>query len=236
MNVESIRDSLLYRILGLSDLVLFVALIACGLCFVAFRPWGLDLSAASALAGALFGGGAVLLGNWISRVNSGRQNRLEIEERRIKIEALIAAELVGVATSLIHAKKLMDAAIGSATTQGSVPTQIDLSRYRPNAMSYTDSLGTELLLLDRQSIDALATLRSNLAITLQEMDEISAGANFGLLKATSLSNALGHDMSVLANTFERIAPARKLQFSGQLPELVTNILKRAAQPHKKQPQ
>ena len=38
------------------------------------------------------------------------------------------------------------------------------------------------------------------------MDEVTAGARFGLLKATSLSESLGHDMAVLAEVFTHIAP------------------------------
>lgn len=226
---------MLYRIVGWSELVLFVALIGCGIWFVASHPWGLDASAAASLAGALFGGAAVLLGNWINRANSRHQNVREMESRRMKLKALIAAELVNVAAGLISAKELMDAAIISAKAQGSVPTQFDMSRYRPRAMPFTDSLGTELLLLEHQAIDALTTLRSNLAVTRQDMDEITAGATFTLLKATALSNGLGHDMTILAKALERIAPTRKLQLSGKEPELATGMLNRAAQPPKEPP-
>ena len=221
---------MLYRIVGLIDPVLLVALIASGIWFVAFHPWGLDPSAAASLAGALFGGAAVLLGNWINRANSRYQIFREMEDRRVKLKALIGAELVNVAVGLTVAKKLMDAAIVSAMAQGPVPTQFDMTPYQPRAMPFTDSLGTELLFLEHQAIDALTTLRSNLAITQQEMDEITAGTPFGLLKATTLSHGLGHDMGILAETLEHIAPARKLTFPGKEPELATTILKRAAQP------
>ena len=181
------------------------------------------------LAGALFGGAAVLLGNWINRVNSRHQNFCEIEERREKLKALVGAELVNVAVGLIGAKNLMDAAIVSAVAQGSVATQLDMGRYRPRAMPFTDSLGTELLILEHRAIDALTTLRSNLAITTREMDEITSGTTFRLLKATALSNGLGHDMTILAKALECFIPTRKLTVPGKEPELATTILKRAAQ-------
>ena len=82
---------MLYRIVGLSDPVLLVALIAGGIWFVAFHPWGLDPSAAASLAGALFGGAAVLLGNWINRANSRYQNFCEMKDRREKIKAMISS-------------------------------------------------------------------------------------------------------------------------------------------------
>lgn len=78
-------------------------------------------------------------------------------------------------------------------------------------MPFTDSLGTKLLVLKKGAIDAIAILRSNLAVTRQSMDEMAAGARFGLLKAISLSNGLGHDMTVLAEAFTHIAPTRKLR-------------------------
>lgn len=73
-------------------------------------------------------------------------------------------------------------------------------------------------------------MQSNLAVTRQEMDEVMSGARFGLLKATSLSNGLGHDIIVLAEVFTHIAPTRKLLIADAEPELVTEILKRAAKP------
>jgi hypothetical protein len=95
-------------------------------------------------------------------------------------------------------------------------------------MPFTDSLGTKLLAFEKGLIDAITTLRSNLAVTRQGMDEVTAGAHFGLLKATSLSNGLGHDMTVLAEAFTHIAPTRRLLMGDAEPELVTEILKRAA--------
>lgn len=62
------------------------------------------------------------------------------------------------------------------------------------------------------------------------MDEVTAGARFGLLKATSLSESLGHDMAVLAEVFTHIAPTRTFSIADAVPELATEILKRAAKP------
>jgi hypothetical protein len=56
-------------VVGGADLLLFIALVVFGVWCVASRPWGLDAPSAASLAGALFGGAAVLLGNWINRAN-----------------------------------------------------------------------------------------------------------------------------------------------------------------------
>jgi len=213
------------------DLVLFGALIMSGLAVVVCRPWGIDPAAAASLAGALFGAAALLLGNWINRVNENFKTANKLAGQIDKLKTLIASELVDVAIGLLSAKQLVDAAIVSLQAGGPVTPTPDMSPYRPRQMPFTDALGVELLSLDGVTIDALAILRSNLALTRQSMDEIAAGANFGLLKATSLSNALGHDMRVLSDAFTHIAPHRRLILEGAgLPELVTEILRRAAQP------
>jgi hypothetical protein len=194
------------------------------------RPGGIDQAAAASLAGALFGGAALLLGNWINRANdqckTAREQAGEIE----KLKTMIAAELVDVACGLMSAKQLVDAAIISARAGGQVSETLDMSSYRPRQMPFTDSLGTKLLILKNGAIDAIATLRSNLAVTRQLMDEVTAGARFGLPKATFLSNTLSQDMTVLAEVFTHIAPTRKLLIADAEPELVTEILKRAAKP------
>lgn len=132
----------------------------------------------------------------------------------------------------MSAKQLVDAAIISARAGGQVSEALDMSSYRPRQMPFTDSLGAKLLAFEKGAIDAIATLRSNLAVTRQGMDEVTAGARFGLLKATSLSNGLSHDMTVLAEVFAHVAPTRMLLIADAdaEPELVTEILKRAAQP------
>ena len=59
------------KVMNHIDLVLFAALVAFGWYVLACRPWGIghDQAAAAGLAGALFGGAALLLGNWINRAN-----------------------------------------------------------------------------------------------------------------------------------------------------------------------
>ena len=53
----------------LIDLVLFVLLMAGALWLMYWQNNRLDAAAVSTLAGALFGGAAVVLGNWINRSN-----------------------------------------------------------------------------------------------------------------------------------------------------------------------
>ncbi|NHR04474.1 hypothetical protein HA052_04615 [Chromobacterium haemolyticum] len=211
------------------DLVLFVVLVAGGWYILICSEQ--DRAAAAGLAGALFGGAALLLGNWINRANDRSKAAQEQADQVEKLKTLIAAELVDVACGLMNSKQLVDAAIVSLNAGGHVDESLDMSAYRPRQMPFTDSLGAKVLVMGTGAIDAIVMLRSNLAVTRQRMDEVTAGARFGLLKATSLSSSLGHDMGVLAETFEHVAPDRKLLLpdAGE-PELVTEILKRAAKP------
>lgn len=218
------------RVFPWIDLILFLLLTGFGTWVIASKPWALDPASAAALSGSTYGGAALLLGNWINRLVDWHRTTVDAAQRVEKLKTLIAAELVDVAISLMGAKQLMDAAVNSLTAGGPVSESLDMGRNRPRAMSFTEDLGSELLMLDTVAIDALATLRTNLTITRHTMDEITFGANFGLLRATELSNGLGHDMTVLSQTIQHIAPDRKLQMPGKAPELLTRILERASRP------
>lgn len=213
------------RVVDHSDLALAALLVVLGLGLIKWQSHPLDAAAVATLVGALFGGAALLLGNWISRTNEKRRAAEAMAERRTKLKALIAAELVNVAAGLIGAKRLVDAALVTLQAGGPMDEQLDMSPYYPRDMPLTDRLGVELLILEQPAIDSLATLRSNLAITKMSMDEITRGARFGLLRITALSNGLGHDMGVLADAFEHVAPTRKLALPDQPAELATVILR-----------
>lgn len=224
-----------YRIVSWIDLVLFATLIGFGLWVVQARPWSLDSPSAASLAGAVFGGAAVLLGNWINRSNERHKAATEQEQKVGNLKALIAAELVNVAAGLIGSKRLFDAGITSLQAGGPAGGQIDIDLYLPRDMPFTDSLGVELLILERPAVDALTTLRANLEQTKREMEECRPGlrATMGLamLTATRISDGLGHDMTILAEVIGHIAPDRKWKMSEQQePQLLSDILLQAARP------
>ena len=207
------------------EVAVFIVAVAIGLVLAVCRPWGLDQAAAATLAGALFGGAAVMLGNGLNRWRYWRERKGRVRS----LKTLIAAELVDVACGLLQAKEVMDAAITSAQAGGNITTPPIWSLCWPRPMPFTWGLGMELLALDQPAIDALTTLRSNLATTRSLMDQC-AGAPFGLLKARSLSASLGQSMKVLSEAFMHIAPDRKFQLPGKKPELATSILDRASNP------
>jgi hypothetical protein len=210
------------------DLILFLFLAFVGTWVIVYKPWSLDAPSAAALAGAMYGGAAVLLGNWINRISEWRRLLSEATLRVAKIKVLIAAELVDVAIGLMDSKRLMDAAITTLHAGGTVSRTIDLRMHVPRPLSLTDSLGTDILILAAAEIDALATLRANLAITSQRMEALTRGETFGLLTATELSNGLGHDMDVLAHAVRLVAPDRKVAIRNGHPELLIDLLQKAA--------
>lgn len=216
------------QLMGWLDWILCAAVIGLALYVIQARPAGLDMPSAAALAGALFGGAALLLGNGIARLNERSRADRERGERVAKMRALIAAELVDVAAGLLDAHKLLQAAVTSLQAGGPVSTSQDLTAWCPRALPYTFSLGVDLLHLDQPAIDALVSPRANLTLTRQSMDAISAGARFGLLSATQLAQMLAHDLGLLATVFDHIAPSRELELPGKAPELATVILRRAA--------
>jgi hypothetical protein len=181
------------------------------------------------LVGALIGSFALILGNWLAKLNEQNRAHIELKKRVCKVKALVAAELVNVAVGLMGDKELMDAAVESLKASGSVPSQLDLTLNAPRPMPFTDSLGPELLTLQQREIDVLMTLRSNLSVTQGTMAEVTTGRrSFGLLMASQLGQGIRHDMAVLAEGFECFAPKRELSFKDKKPELATTILKRLA--------
>jgi hypothetical protein len=208
-----------------SDLAIAALLVICGLLVLRSFKSNFDAGAISALAGALFGGAAVLGGNWLNR----EQATEDLAQRRSALNALIAAELVSVAAGYMSAKHFVDAALTTKQAGGNVPDHVDMSLYMPRGMPFTDSLGSDLLTLDRSAIDAIATLRSNLAITRMNMEAITEGRDhFGFLQISALAGGIRHDIGVLADAFAHIAPARQFRLSDRPAEPATAILRRLA--------
>jgi hypothetical protein len=219
------------RIVGGCDLVLAALIAVGGLGLMLYLNQKLDAAAVAALAGALFGGAAVLVGNWINRRDTVQRVSADLVRRRASLKTMIGAELVNVVAGHMGAKDILDAAIISMRAGGHVGDRLDMARYMPREMPFTDGLGVEILALDQQAIDALATLRSNLAITRMSMAAITDGRErFGLLQCTALGDAIRQDMAILATTFACIAPTRQLALPGEPAEPATEILRRLALP------
>ncbi|MFI4940329.1 MAG: hypothetical protein ACHP7O_08335 [Burkholderiales bacterium] len=136
-----------FRIVSGSDLWLAILLAVVGSGLI-WQQQKMDAAAVASLVGALFGGAALLLGNWINRRSERRRAAEDLRVRRIQIKTLIAAELVNVAAGLISAKSFVDAAFTTLNSGGYVYDQTNLNSYLPRPMPFSDSLGTELLTLE----------------------------------------------------------------------------------------
>lgn len=220
----------MWRLIGFTDILIVILLLLIGALLMHWQNMK-SAEAIATLVGALFGGAALLLGNWINRWNERSKACKDLEKRVSKLKAMIAAELVNVACGLIDAKEMMEAAVRTAQAGGGLPNNEDLTRYAPRLMPFTDNLGSKLLILEQREIDVLTTLRSNLATTRMIMDEVSSGRrSFGLLTATQLDGSIRHDMKILSEAFEHFAPERKLALMGKDPQHATTILRRLSQP------
>jgi hypothetical protein len=181
------------------------------------------------LAGALFGGAAVLLGNWIGRFKERLRASEDLEHRRDRLKALITSELVNVAVGLLGADEILDAARATLQSTGGTLSP-ELTSYLPRDMPFTFGLGVELCIFDRPVIDAIVTLRSNLAITRESMEEISnreAGA--WRLQIMQVLNALRFTMDIAAQCFELIAPKHQLTRDDKS-ELFSDVLRNRPKP------
>lgn len=181
------------------------------------------------LAGALFGGASILLGNWIGRFNERLKTAEDLERRRDRLKALITAELVNVAAGLIGADEILDAARGTLESTGGV-LSADLTSYLPRDMPFTFGLGVELCTFEQPIVDAIITLRSNLAITRESMEDVSnreGGA--WRLQIVQVQNGLRFTMGIAAECFERIAPTRQLK-RGDKSELFSDVLRNRPKP------
>jgi hypothetical protein len=181
------------------------------------------------LAGALFGGAAVLLGNWIGRFNERLRAAEDLEHRKDRLKALITGELVNVAAGLIGADEILEVARETLESTGGTLSP-DLTQYLPRDMPFTFGLGVELCVFEQPVIDAIVTLRSNLAVTRESMEEISnreGGA--WRLQIVQVLNGLRFTMGIAAQCFERIAPTRQLR-RGDKSELFSDVLRNRPKP------
>jgi hypothetical protein len=110
------------------------------------RHHGLSDETVGGLVGSFIGAAAILSGVLFDRGQRRIDDLESTEERRQKLKALIASELVNVATGMIGAESFVDSALYETSKGPSVPAA-DFLRHLPRPMLFTDSLGTALLAL-----------------------------------------------------------------------------------------
>jgi hypothetical protein len=187
---------------------------------------GLEAEATGALAGALMGGAGVLLAGMLDRAARRTDDHAAEQSKIAKLKALVAAELVNVASGALEAHRSV-AGMVRGLAAGASPGGVDLSLYAPRMMPVSAALGSELLMLGEREIDVLTTLWGNLQLTRDDIRQLSARP-LSQMDATTLSNQIAHDMGILAQAFEEFAPKRQLQMPGQEPALASTLLRSEA--------
>jgi len=164
------------------------------------------------IVGAMLGGAAILLGNWIARYNERTKAVEDLAFRRAQLKMLIIPELVNVAAGLLGANDFIGSARTRLEAEGGT-VSLDINLYLPRNMPFTFGLGMELCLLDPPELEALVTLRSNLEATRDAMTDFMAHAFRFQVQGLQLS--LRHTMGIAAECFERIDPERKVLLHGR---------------------
>ncbi len=208
-----------------TDLALSVVLVVGGLISLHNIK---DPAAAAGLGGALFGGAAVLLGNWINRMYESRRAVEDLEKRRSSLRKLIAAELVTTAIGYFNAKHEIEISLSpdASVSAGYGPVLGAIGQHLPRGLPVTSNLGTELLILEESAVDALITFQGCLAMTRMNVDHaIERGLLVSRLAVMGIDPLVAHDMGLLAECFEQIAPRRKMQMPGEQPELASKLLR-----------
>ena len=132
----------------------------------------------------------------------------------------------------MNAKREMEIALAPGAPIGSggyASVLSGISQHIPRGMPRTSGLGAELLILKESAIDALVTFQGCQAMTGLNVDQaVGRGPFAGLLAVAGINQLVAHDMGILAECFEHIAPTRKLQMPEQQPELASELLRRVA--------
>ena len=226
MKANKTRD-VVGSVVSLTDLVLFLLMLSGAAWLIWWQNNRPDAGAVATLIGALFGGAAVLLGNWINRLNDKRLSQRDAAERLERLRTAVTAELVDLATSLIRPNEFVSVSLVQVEARGGL-VPMNLMSYLPPEMPYTFGQA-DLLLLTTKQIDALMMLRANLRITTRQMVETSSDTGgTGLLAVSSLAAGLRHTTAITAECFEKIAPERMFTIFGKEPELFSDLLKRLA--------
>jgi hypothetical protein len=176
------------------------------------------------LAGAMFAAAAAIASvlmrdqldekkRAISKREESQRRAREYQNRLEKIKTLITAELTAVAAALLQVKR-----------RGHVFADRD----EPPAMPSTDNLGSELLALEKQQIDALATSRLQLQQTRMIMADKTRTGPLTRADEALIRDLMDDDMNALSTLFELIAPSLEIQLPNEEPEIAFRLLRKMA--------
>lgn len=161
-------------------------------------------------AATLIGLGGTMLSVVLDRYLGERAEKKRRQESFEKLKSLITCELDSVTLTLMNAKRLMDAALLSmdAALLSKEKDMADLTNALPCPMPFTDSIGTEILLLEKRQVNVLAALRPCLRQITLDMQRSE--------NPERIKQGIKNAMRVLVQAFKEFEPEREINHFGAL--------------------
>jgi hypothetical protein len=129
----------------------------------------LDAVSKSTFVGALIGSFVLLFGTIIQQGHIDRLSENKNKQLIKNIKTMLLVDIVNVALGYISTYKIIDAAINTQKNQGTVPSSSWLKSYVPRKMSFVNALGTDLAMLDNETLTAVCNLISNFNVTNKDI-------------------------------------------------------------------
>lgn len=171
-----------------------------------------DASARATLCGAMFGAGALLLGNQINYHFQVIDKTIELEKKQETLRTLIVAEMVSLFINHIQQAYYYTEAV--KLIAGGMPTNgypIDKT-YQVPIPNVFNALISELTILPNKEVDALVNMYDNLAKTRAALNSlIDNNTPMTLITTTNLKLFFCSDCENAAGVIKMIAPNRKIQ-------------------------
>lgn len=213
-----------------ADIVIAAVLIGLGLLVIYIQGKPLDAAAASTLAGALFGGAAILAGNWLNRRNDAARDASRLEDQIRRVKMVILAEMGNVTAGLVATEMNVRAAIDARNAGLGFAFDVDL--HAPREMPYTFALtADEFKALNEGQIVALSILRSNLGVLRQRIysSKLAIAAPTAL-PIPEVLKGVHESIRAMADCFARIDPTREMRIKDGPVENAVTLLRRIAKP------
>ncbi|MDE1902115.1 MAG: hypothetical protein KGI37_10820 [Alphaproteobacteria bacterium] len=219
-----LATSSLWKYIPPVEMVMFAILVGLGILFIR-HPFIDDKGAAATLVGALWGAAAILLGNGLNRHYEQAEEKEELQEKQNNLRALLMTEIVRIMINHMESTRLFVTAHQIST---GISPQIECLSHVPADAVIFDSLVREIICLPKREIDALATFYGNLEMTRKLLRETAANGGAEVLAASRIAGAMQHDCAVAAEVVTFLAPQRKIQTTNGTPELLIDLLRKAA--------
>lgn len=202
----------LNQIINIGIVVIFFGLAIYILQNPALFELGNDASARATLCGAMFGAGALLLGNQINYYFQALDKNKDLEKKQETLRTLLVAEMVSLFINHIqqafYYKQAVELIKGGMRTNG---YPLDKT-YQVPIPAVFNALITELVILPNKEVDALVNMYDNLAKTRTILKTLTdANTAMTLISTTNLMLSFTSDCENAAGVIKMLAPNRSIQ-------------------------